>query len=246
MKQSLIKTILATSFLVAGIGSANAEGESEWKHTLVPLYLWGAGIEGTSQIGPVTAPVSIEFSDALEHLDTALAIHYEANKGKLGLMADYYHLNLKPKSTLPNGAPASVDLTNNIWELGMIYRPDNVEGLDVLYGLRGMKFQLDAGVGGAPKKSLADRDWIDVFVGLRKHVALSDKVSFIGRGDIGTGDSDLVWNASLLFDYRFNKTVSMFGGYRWLDYDYETGSGREHFSYDVTYQGPAIALRFDW
>lgn len=246
MKKSILKIMLASSFLAASIGSANAETESEWKHTLVPMYLWGAGIEGTSQIGPVAAPVSIEFSDALDNLDTALTFHYEANKGKLGLMVDFFHLSLAPKSTLPNGAPVNVDLTNNIWEVGMIYRPDNVKGLDILYGLRGMEVQLDVGVGAAPQKSLADRDWIDVFVGLRKHVALSDKISFTGRGDIGTGDSDLVWNASLLFDYRFNKTVSMFGGYRWLDYDYSTGSGREHFSYDVTYQGPAIALRFDW
>lgn len=246
MKKSILKIMLASSFLIASTGSANAEGENEWKHTLAPLYLWAAGIEGTSQIGPVAAPVSIEFADALDNLDTTLTFHYEANKDKLGFMADYFHLSLDPKSTLPNGAPASVDLTNNIWELGMIYRPDNAKGLEVLYGLRGMDLQLDLGVGSAPKKSLVDRDWIDVFVGLRKNFAMSDKASFSARGDIGTGDSDLVWNAALLFDYRFNKTISMFGGYRWLDYDYETGSGREYFSYDVTYQGPAIALRFDW
>ncbi len=244
MNRLILKSVLLSSLLLAGIG--NAQAESEWKHTLVPLYLWGAGIEGTSQIGPVAAPISIEFKDALENLDTALTVHYEANKGKLGFMVDYFHLSLAPESSLPNGAPVSVNLTNNIWELGMIYRPDNAKGLEVLYGLRGMEVNLDASIGPSPEKTLADRDWIDVFVGLRKNFALSDKVSFMARGDIGTGDSDLVWNASLLFDYRFNKTVSMLGGYRWLDYDYETGSGREHFSYDVTYQGPAIALRFDW
>jgi len=244
MRRSILKIIIASSLLMAGI--SNAKAEDVWKHTLAPLYLWGAGIDGTSQIGPVSAPVSIEFSDALDNLDTTLTFHYEANKGKLGFMADFFHLSLAPKSTLPNGAPANVDLTNNIWELGMIYRPDNAMGLDVLYGLRGMEVQLDASIGGTPKKSLADRDWIDVFVGLRKTHALSNKANFIARGDIGTGDSDFVWNASLLFDYRFNKTVSMFGGYRWLDYDYETGRGAERFSYDVTYQGPAIALRFDW
>lgn len=244
MKKLVLKTMLATVFLTVGI--ANANEESEWKHTLVPLYLWASGIEGTSQIGPVSAPVSIEFSDALDNLDSGLTLHYEANKGKLGFMADIFHLSLAPEGTLANGAPASVDLTNNIWELGMIYRPDNAKGLEVLYGLRGLELELDASVGASPKKSLVDRDWIDVFVGLRKNFAISDKASFIARGDIGTGDSDLVWNASLLFDYRFNKTISMFGGYRWLDYDYETGSGRERFTYDVTYQGPAIALRFDW
>jgi hypothetical protein len=75
---------------------------------------------------------------------------------------------------------------------------------------------------------------------------LSDKVSFSARADIGAGGSDFVGNVALLLDYRFNKNISMFGGYRWLTYDYESGSGQDRFAYDVTYQGPAIALRFDW
>ncbi len=244
MSRFILKVMLTAGSLVAGIG--NAQAESEWKHTLAPLYLWGAGIEGTSQIGPVSAPISLEFSDALEHIDTAFTFHYEANKGKFGLFADYFHLSLAPEAALPNGVPATVDLTNNIYELGVIYRPDNVKGLDILLGFRGMDIRLDASIGPVPRRNLTDQDWIDVFAGLRKTHAISDKVNFIARADIGTGDSDLVWNASLIFDYRFNKTVSMFGGYRWLDYDYETGRGAEHFSYDVTYQGPAIALRFDW
>jgi len=35
------------------------EGDStdgEWKYSLAPLFLWAQGIEGTSAIGPVSAP----------------------------------------------------------------------------------------------------------------------------------------------------------------------------------------------
>ena len=244
MNRSILKVMLATSFLMAGIG--NAKAEEEWKHTLVPLYLWASGIEGTSQIGPISAPVSIAFTDAVDNLDSGLTLHYEANKGQWGILADVFHLSLAPEGTLSNGASAGVDLTNNIFELGGIYRPEAMNGLEVLFGLRAIELELDASIGPSPAKTLIDQDWVDVFVGARKNIALSDKVSFMARGDIGTGDSDLVWNVALLLDYRFNKTVSLFGGYRWLDYDYETGSGPNRFAYDVTYEGPAIALRFDW
>lgn len=244
MKTSNLKAMLLTGLLLFGV--ENAHAESGWKQTLVPLYLWGAGIEGSATSGPVSTPVSLDFSDALNHLDSAFTIHYEISKDKIGFFGDYFHLGLAPKTTLPNGASAKVDLTNNIWELGMIYRPANARGLDVLYGLRGIDLKLDASLGSAPKKTLEDRDWLDFFVGLRKDFELSENTHFTARGDIGTGDSEFVWNVNLLLNYRFNKTVSMFGGYRWLDYDYETGSGPERFSYDVTYQGPAIALRFDW
>lgn len=244
MKRSILKTLLTTSLLLTGVGNANAQ--SEWEHTLVPLYLWASGIEGTSQVGPIIAPVSIQFEDALDNLDTTLTVHYEANKGNIGFLADVYHIGLAPQSVLPNGAPVAIDLTNNIYEVGGIYRPETANGLELLYGLRGTSLKLEGAIGSTSKSTLIKQDWLDAFVGLRKNFSLSKNTSFTARGDIGTGDSDLVWNAALLLGYRFNKTVSMFGGYRWLDYDYETGSGPDRFTYDVTYEGPAIALRFDW
>jgi len=41
---------------------------------------------------------------------------------------------------------------------------------------------------------------------------INDKWSFIGRADIGAGDSDLVWNVLAAFDYRFTQLLSVFGG----------------------------------
>jgi len=231
--------------LLLGSLSMPAAAQDEWEHTLIPFYLWASGIEGQSKVGPVSAPVSIEFSDALEHLDAAFTIHYEANKGQWGVLADFYHLGLQPEGALVNGVPAGVDLTNTIYEFGGLYRP-GPEGLDILFGLRGTDLNIEAGIGGLPKRTLVDETWLDAFVGIRKKFAFTEKTSFTFRGDIGAGDSNFVWNAGLMLDYKFNNRFSMFGGYRWLDYDYENGSGRNHFAYNVTYEGPAIALRFDW
>lgn len=244
MKYKALKTIVVTSLLITGMG--NAKAESEWQHTLVPLYLWASGIEGTSQIGPVSAPISIAFEDALDNLDSGLTVHYEANKDQWGVLADIFHLSLAPEGVLPNGAPAGVDLTNNIYELGGIYRPDSMGGAEVLFGVRGIDLEMEATVGSAPGRTLIDESWADIFVGLRGTVDLSNNFSFTARGDIGAGGSDFVGNVALILDYRFNKNVSMFGGYRWLTYDYESGEGANRFAYDVTYEGPAIALRFDW
>lgn len=238
--------VLLPAILLANMVAPVASAQEGWKHTLVPLYLWGAGIEGTSQVGPITAPVSIAFADALDNLDTTLTVHYEANKGKWGVLADAFHLSLVPESTLPGGAPIGIDLTNNIFELGGIYRPETLNGLEVLFGVRAMQFEMGASIGPAPKTTLVDQNWVDAFAGARKKFSLSENTGLMIRGDVGTGDSEFVWNAAVLLDYRFNKTISMLGGYRWLDYDYETGSGRDRFTYDVTYEGPAIALRFDW
>lgn len=243
---SKLLRVVLPAFLLANMLASSVSAEDQWKHTLVPMYVWGAGIEGTSQLGPISAPVSITFSDALDNLDSSFTVHYEANKGQWGILVDVFHLGLDPESTLPNGHGIGVDLTNNIYELGGIYRPATMNGLEVVFGLRAMEFEMDVSIGPVSGKNVVDQEWVDAFVGVRKHFALSDKAGIRVRGDIGTGDSDFVWNAALLLDYRFNKTISLFGGYRWLDYDYETGSGIDRFTYDVTYQGPAIALSFDW
>lgn len=75
---------------------------------------------------------------------------------------------------------------------------------------------------------------------------INEKWSFIGRADIGTGDSDQVWNALVAFTYQFTRLISGFAGWRVLDYDVETGSGADTFKYDMKSSGPLLALVFHW
>ncbi len=63
---------------------------------------------------------------------------------------------------------------------------------------------------------------------------------------IGAGGSDLTWSAYALVGWQFTDWGSLNAGYKWLAYDYETGSGPSRFSWDVTYQGPIAGLVFNW
>ena len=137
-------TCLFATALVALTNSfgSPARADQPWEFTLSPLYLWATGIEGESQIGPITAPVSIEFSDAFDNLETIFTFHFEANRGNHGVLANLMHINLTPESSLPNGAPAAVDLTNDVLDLAGIYRPNGSETWEVLYGLRWSNFEL--------------------------------------------------------------------------------------------------------
>jgi len=49
-----------------------------------------------------------------------------------------------------------------------------------------------------------------------------------------------------MFDYRFRDWGSVFLGYRWMDFDYSSGSGINHYAYDATQQGPLAGLMFYW
>ena len=245
MKNIICKYLFATLIFI-GVYTPAAIAQDKWEYTLAPLYLWATGIEGQSQIGPVTAPLDITFEDVLDNLESIFTIHFETSKGNWGILADITQIGLAPQSTLPNGAPIATDITNNIYELAAIYRPDPDGVWEFLGGVRVTEFEIDAAIGPSPKMKLADESWLDGYVGIRATAGLSEKASFSFRGDIGTGDSDLVWNVLAKFDYRFAKNFSALAGYRWLDYDYETGSGASRFTYDVTYQGPVLAAVFNW
>ncbi len=245
------KRILTTAaaFSIIALASpqyASAQSGDKWDHML-GVYLWGTGIEGETTVGPITAPVNITFSDALDNLDSALMLHYEGHKGEWGILSDVLHIGLDPEATLPNGAPAAVDLTNNVVEFGGIYKPQSSEVFELLFGIRYTELEINATIGAAPKASLVDEEWVDAFVGGRLIGQLSDNWRLIGRADVGAGDSDLVWNATASIDYRFSDRVSALFGYRWLDYDYDNGErGANRFTYDARYEGPMGAVVFYW
>ena len=95
--------------MIGIMGSAYAQNKNpnEWNSTL-GVYLWATGIKGTTQIGPVTAPIDITFSDALDNLSSVLTLHYEAQKNQWGLMADVMHIGLDPSAALPGDASLNI------------------------------------------------------------------------------------------------------------------------------------------
>jgi hypothetical protein len=225
---------------------AQEKGPNDWKYGIA-IYLWGTGIEGTSQIGAATAPVDITFSDALDNLSSALMLHFEAQKNQWGFLVDFMHVGLDPEASLPNGASLTLDTTNNIFDVAGLYQA--TDNFQVLLGLRFTEFELEGIVPGVASRTIADESWTDGFVGGRLLVPFgsNEKWRFRARADVGAGDSDLVWNAVLGIDYRFSNRVAGLLGYRWLDYDYDNGkSGADRFGYDVTYEGPAAAVVFNW
>ncbi len=117
-------SVLAASFLSIS-GQVFAENPGGWEYAVAPLYLWGKNIEGEAGLGPVTAPLELDFTDdILENLDAAFAIHFEAKQGDLTLFAEYNFARLDPtvEQTMgPVAAKIDVEFEDTMWELGVAY-----------------------------------------------------------------------------------------------------------------------------
>ena len=117
---------------------ASGNGDS-WKY-IGKIYLWGAGIKGTTQGG---GDIDVSFSDILDSLDFALMGGLEARKSKLSLVADFLHLNLGQNggASLPvSGAPinTNLDIKGNVVTLLAGYNLSNTPKAltDVFVGAR--------------------------------------------------------------------------------------------------------------
>jgi len=247
-RKHLIFALVATLSMPA-VADETAD-TSDWEFELSPLFLWGMGISGDSQIGTAVAPLDIEFKDVLQNLEAVLTVHFEARKDKWTFFTEYQYANMDPSAEV-QGSPAKIDVDykNTMWELGAAYQVAQYEKTDIelLFGARYTEQQNKTRIKNGPTLVDVDEAWWDGFVGGRTSTRLSDKWHFVARADVGAGGSDLVWNLVGFFDYRFKEWGSVFFGYKWLDYDYDNGKkGANAYTFDAIQQGPLAGINFHW
>ena len=254
MTCKLVARWMTAVVLIAGVGTAHADRadstNGEWKFSLSPLFLWAQGIQGSQTIGPVEAPLMIEFKDALSNLETTFTVHFEAKKDKLTLFGEYQYVDLQPEAEGPMGGTLNIGFENTIAELGAGYWVYGTEKTDweIIGGGRYTKQKLDLTLENGLTPLDVREDWWVGFFGGRMAAYLSDNWTFIGRVDYGIGSGDnSIWNLNVMFDYRFKKWGSAFIGYKYMSYDYDNeNAGFDRYAYDASQQGPLLGLTFHW
>jgi hypothetical protein len=84
------------------------------------------------------------------------------------------------------------------------------------------------------------RSWVDGVIGLRGKAALSEKVFFMGRFDVGGGGSKFTYQVFGGLGYNINEKIALVGGYRALDVNYD----KNNFLYDTNQRGPILGIGF--
>jgi hypothetical protein len=246
MRFKVIPVVLAMLVAVCAAGPADAQSKSdEWQFQIAPLYLWAADINGTMTVRDrFDQDFGLDFKDAFDNLEAGFTVHFEAHKGRWGLLADAFYLNLAGSKDINTpGGTADIEIENLILEGAGGY--SFAESWWVIAGVR--YFKLDSDIGFqldiAPEIEVSE-SWTDLFAGVMWRPKLGERWTFSGRFDIGAGGSDLVWNAHAIIDYRLGKWAAILAGYRHLDYDYKNQNSG--IKYDMSLSGPVVAFRFFW
>jgi len=255
-------TFSALLFGENGLAATEGDGaeEGEWVTWVAP-YLWGLSLNGDAQVGDKTADVDVSFSDILDDINIGAMGFIDGRKDRIGYFINPIYSRLTAKENVDG---EKIDVTNDsaILAIGGYYRwiDTSVSGrngggtgrlvVEPYGGVRWTYLRVEVDVEGEGQGDESE-NWLDPIIGSRLmyvwdsrwDVALAADVGGFGIG------SDSAWNMHLLVGYRlqfFGRDAIIRGGYRALHQEYETGSGRSTFKWDVTQEGPiaGIALKF--
>jgi opacity protein-like surface antigen len=173
---------------------------------------------------------------------------YRATLDQHSITVDAVYMGLGATGTGPAGfAKADVDVDQAALEVSYGY--EVIDRLTVFGGLRYNALAADikvTGPLGATQKADASPDWIDPIIGAHYTIPFSDAWSMTLRGDIGGFGigSDFAWQGIATVRWQFSENIGALAAYRYMAMDYEDGSGRNYFRYDIATSGPALGMVF--
>ncbi len=259
--------VATTSMLPA---TATAQSSEKWEF-MASIYGWFPTIGGKTTFPEKNggASGSVDAETILENLKFVFMGTLAAQKGRWGVFTDVVYMDVGNTRSdtrefsvggigIPADASASInyDLKGWAWTTAGTYRlaSDPALTLDVLGGVRMLDieqkigWQLSGNLAGIPtpghqgNSDVSLTNW-DAIIGLKGKYAFGDERRWYVPYyvDVGTGDSDLTWQAMTGLGYSF-KWGDVFAAWRYLDYNMKSGDKIE----DMNFNGPAIGVNFRW
>jgi hypothetical protein len=234
--------VAVVALLLCLLGGANSlaadppQAEDDWEFSLA-LYLWGASINGREASG---SEIDAGFSDILNDLELAFMGMAQARKGRWAFTADVIYLDVEGSEEIAPGVDIDLDLSNWVITPFASYRLAQTEHIDfnILAGARYLYLKAELGIDAVGlREEESGSNW-DAIVGINGAARLTDKWYLPYHLDIGTGESDLTFQAYGGIGYRF-KWFDVVAAYRYLRWDLD-GKVVDN----MYIHGPEVGIRF--
>jgi outer membrane receptor protein involved in Fe transport len=164
-------------------------------------------------------------------------------------------MNLGAKVPLPDVLGArepGVDSRQLMAEADLLYRvhegaatPGFRSSVDLVAGVRynRVSAQLETSILPDTKRSF---DWLDAVAGARFLAPLSPRVALAARVDLAGFGSDLTWQALADVRIRLSQRWTLGAGYRYIDTEYDQGSGSGRKLWRMVNKGPWFGAQVGW
>ena len=255
-KRSTFLASVVMVFAAAALPAQDlASSPARWRFQVTP-YVWGPGVKGTVQIqqSPVIK-IDIPFSDAIGKFQVGVLGRFDGRKGDFGVSGDALYLNTDvpfaadqpPIQPLIPPVAVRQFYGEGIGYYRLYHAPDFERAyVDFLVGVRYFNIRASVGSlsGGAFLGSTSA--WLDLIGGFRGRVPIVSWAALVARGDVGGLGSKMSINAEGAFEFAISKAWSVGAGYRFQDYDFETGLDGERRAVNLSMSGPLIKLVYTY
>ena len=245
---------------------ATAQPVDAWQFE-ASLYLYLPSVDGKTTFPQ--GPLVVEAKNILNSLQGAFMGSFEARRGPWGGFTDFVYVDFgQSKSGTRDlsvgGVPLPVDVSANLsldlkgvaWTVAGTYRavPDPISPVDVFAGARlldikqSVAWQLSGNLGPISppgrggNQEVHVRNW-DAIVGVKGRLGFGAERKWFAPYylDVGTGNSDLTWQATAGVGYAF-RWGDVVASWRYLEY--RPGGGKEVEK--LSFSGPAVSAVFHW
>ena len=248
MRSFAATVVLLFAVSVPGLAAADTNSDSGWNSSLL-IYLMGPNIDGDIGLGPVEGNIDLDPGDIFDAFDSGFLGLFGAEKDRWGFIIDTVYMDLSQDATSMGGQVTGEVGVEQLILGGLVSYKLN-DSARLLFG--GLYVDLDNTLrlsGPIQERNFkVSEDWVDPVIGLRLTKQLSEKWELGGLahiGGFGVG-SDFTWQLSGDLTYAFTERTHLAMGFRYIDFDYEDGSGLDYFKFDVAEYGLAVGLRFDF
>jgi hypothetical protein len=238
IRKSLLVTMMV--IFILGSGGTTVAGEStrdsDW-HFDAGLYFWGASIGGKST---ADQSIDVDLDDILDNLEMAFMGVAGLRKGQWSFAADVIYLDVSNRTQLGSGLTADLDLTSWIVTPFAGYNLVDNKSIDfnIIGGARYISLENKLKIAPLLDAKSSGSNW-DAIVGIRGGIKLSEHWYLPYHLDIGTGESNITWQAFGGVGYQFTH-LDLIVAYRYLSWDFDDNLGLDDFNVD----GPMAGIKF--
>lgn len=249
MKRSTLGALLLAAGAASGIPAQAQDADEGWGFLVAP-YAMFPNMKGETGVGNLPdVTVDEDPGDIFDNLQFGAMLYVEARNEDWAISSDVLYMKLEsevlPESQVIDGEAEVAQLG---WELAVLRRLSPWFEL----GLAATWNKIDADVNivisalpGAPAIGGGlDEDWVDPSIVARAVAPIGEKWRFEARGNVGGFGvgSEMFYQLQLDFVYAMSDRWQFGLGYRYIDVDYENGSGADRFVYDMSTFGPVLKV----
>jgi hypothetical protein len=257
-------TLFGLGSLLPGTAAAQARPDG-WEFRAI-IYGYFPDIGGSTTFPAGTgSSIDVDANTIIENLKFVFMGSFEAQRGRWGAFTDILYMDVGGSKSetrdltiggvqLPPGvtANAQLDVKGWVWTLAGTYRVTSTPEatFDVFAGARlldveqklGWEFSANVGPGLQGTSEADVQNW-DGIVGVKGRLNFGARREWFVPYylDVGTGESDLTWQAVAGIGYAFG-WGEIIGAWRYLDYDFKSGKKLE----SLDFNGPMIGVAFRW